>query len=118
MGSGGHGDAEPGHGHGHGVNTHSHDDVTSGGGGGGGESGHSHGGETATPYVATDSKDGIVYFTAPDGRTLHSHDGCVAAQSPTACHRCSSVHSSAASSVSVLDFPLDAFVVIGCTRAN
>ena len=94
MGSGGHGDAEPGHGHGHGADehSHSHGNVTSNDGGGDdGGGGHSHGGETATPYVATNSKDGIVYFTAPDGRTLHSHDGCAATESPTGWHRCASI---------------------------
>ena len=37
---------------------------------------HSHGhGAVSTPFVATDAKDGIVYYQAPDGRVLHSHDG-------------------------------------------
>ena len=41
--------------------------------------GHSHGEAStgATPLITPtgESKDGVVYFTAPDGRTLHSHDG-------------------------------------------
>ena len=47
--------------------------------------GHAHGDAGAhdpTPYVATSAKDGIVYYQAPDGRVLHSHDGCARANTP------------------------------------
>ena len=49
-------DCDGSHGHGHG---HSHGDAVE-----------------ATPLIQDgEGKDGIVYFRAPDGRTLHSHDG-------------------------------------------
>ena len=53
-----------GHGHGHGGDAHAH--------------GHSHGdsGGDAAPLIQDgEGKDGIVYYRAPDGRVLHSHDG-------------------------------------------
>ena len=39
--------------------------------------GHSHGDADATPLMRATgaTEDGIVYFQAPDGRVLHSHDG-------------------------------------------
>lgn len=77
MGSGAHGGDEHEHGHGH-----DHADEPQGDDHAHGH-GHSHGGDgevtaTATPFVrSTDAKDGILYYQAPDGRVLHSHDGCV-----------------------------------------
>ena len=67
------------HAHGHG---HSHGAAEPADGAAHGH-GHSHGDGAGTPLVATDAKDGIVYYTAPDGRVLHSHDGCVRALSRT-----------------------------------
>ena len=63
-------DGSHGHGHSHGSHGHSHGD-------GGHGHGHSHGDAVeATPLIQDgEGKDGIVYFRAPDGRTLHSHDG-------------------------------------------
>ena len=57
-------DGTDSHGHGHGGDAHAH--------------GHSHGdaGGDATPLIQDgEGKDGIVYYRAPDGRVLHSHDG-------------------------------------------
>jgi len=70
MGSGAHGGDDLSHGHSHGGD----------GGGGTGEEVAAGGDAVATPFVATldpskEAKDGILYYTAPDGRTLHAHDG-------------------------------------------
>lgn len=78
MGSGAHGGDDHGHGHSQApegddhAHGHGHSHGGSGGGGGDGE-----GTTTATPFVKTDTNDGVIYYQAPDGRVLHSHDGCV-----------------------------------------
>lgn len=81
MGSGGHCGDDDAHDHAHGHG-HSHGAAEPADGAAHGH-GHSHGDGAGTPLVATDAKDGIVYYTAPDGRMLHSHDGCVRALSRT-----------------------------------
>jgi hypothetical protein len=85
MGSGAHGgDDEHSHVHGHAhggdddahAHGHGHSHGGEGGDGGGGEGGEATT-TTATPLVVPADKDGLVYYQAPDGRVLHSHDGCV-----------------------------------------
>ena len=58
-----------GHGHAHSHGSDAPGDVSG--------HGHSHGDADATPLVRATgaTEDGIVYFQAPDGRVLHSHDG-------------------------------------------
>ena len=58
-----------GHGHAHSHGSDAPGDVPG--------HGHSHGDADATPLVRATgaTEDGIVYFQAPDGRVLHSHDG-------------------------------------------
>tara|TARA_B110000879_G_scaffold169636_1_gene219730 strand:- start:107 stop:733 length:627 start_codon:yes stop_codon:yes gene_type:complete len=56
-------------GHGHGHDAAASSDIGHG---------HSHANAVnATPLITPTgvSKDGVVYFTSPDGRTLHGHDG-------------------------------------------